>query len=45
VSAVDETGVTSILIGLFSIESANHDITFGIVAEKKRVCLFVGNFC
>jgi len=43
-SAVEETGVTSILIGLFNIESANPEISFGIVAEKKRVCLFVGSF-
>jgi hypothetical protein len=44
VSAVDETGVTSIFIGLINIESANHDISFGIVAEKKSVCLLIGSF-
>jgi hypothetical protein len=44
VSAVEETGVISILIGLFKILSANPDIIFGIVAEKNRVCLLLGSF-
>ena len=43
VSAVEETGVTSILIGWVRISSARWEISFGIVAEKKSVCLFFGN--
>jgi hypothetical protein len=44
VSAVEDTGVISILIGLFKIESAKLAISFGIVAEKNKVCLLLGNF-
>ena len=43
VLAVDETGVTSTRAGFVKIELASEEISFGMVAEKKRVCLFTGS--
>jgi hypothetical protein len=43
VSAVEDTGATSILIGLTRMESARDAISFGIVAEKNKVCFLTGS--
>ena len=44
VSTVDETGVTSTLIGSFTIESTSFVISDGMVAENNKFCLTLGNF-
>ena len=42
ISTVDETGVTVTELGLFKITFAKLTISAGMVAEKKRDCLFFG---
>ena len=43
VSAVDETGVTAIFLGLLRIFREREMIFSGMVAEKNKDCLFLGN--
>lgn len=44
VFAVDETGATSIFMEFTRIEFASPRISFGIVAEKNKVCFLTGSF-
>lgn len=43
ISTVEEAGVTSTFSGFVNIEFASVSISGGMVAEKNRVCLFVGS--